>query len=431
MTEVEKMEARLLEIIAALEGITAGTLGDKEVEQLNVLNDEATALTAKIEAVKKAAAITASASASTRKTGPASTSAKPNEVVVIGNKREDINFGFESAGHYVKAIKDSAYGNVDPRLNKFMNASQNEGSGEAGGFLVPADMRQEIQKKVMGDESLLPLTKQFKTNSNRVELPINEVAPWDSTGFQAYWEGEEVSHTESKTKFGLFDVKLNKLTALVKLTDEILSDTSLIESYVRQEAPNALVHKINSAIISGDGVGKPAGFLSSAFKIKVLKEGGQAVDTVLFENINKMFGQLLPSSVSKSFWLVNPAVLPQLRLMKFTDNSPVYIPGMGGVGSLASAPHGYLMGLPIRVQMAGVKALGDEGDISLVDLSYYHSLVKVSGFKSEINPWLYWDKDVQALKIQTRIGGGVPYKAPVTTEFGSFNMSAFITLEDR
>ena len=89
------------------------------------------------------------------------------------------------------------------------------------------------------------------------------------------------------------------------------------------------------------------------------------------------------------------------------------------------------MGLPIVVKMGGVSALGDEGDISVVDLNYYFTVIKTSGFKSEINPYLYWDKDVKAMKFQVRLGGHCPFKAPITTEKGSFSMSSFVTLEDR
>lgn len=428
---LEAMRKRLAEIVGQLDEFkNLENFTDEQIDSINALNEECETLSKNIEAAEKIESMTQAVSMSNRKTQPeAPTSQK--RVTVAHPKHVEDNYGFESAGHYFLAIKDFSVGKVDPRLTKILDASHSEGVGADGGFLVPADMRQEIQKKIMGDDSLLPRTRQFKTSSNKLELPVNEVAPWDGSGIQAYWEGEESVHQASKTKFDLAEWKLRKLTAYVTVTDELLEDAPAIESYIRQEAPEALVHKINNAIISGDGVGKPTGFLNSLFKYKVLKEAGQAADTIRFENINNMFGRLLPQSIGRAFWLVHPATLPQLRAMKF-DNAaaspvPVYLPG----NSVAGSPYGTLMGLPIVVKMGGVKALGDEGDISLVDLSYYYSIVKTTGFKSEVNPYILWDRDAKAMKFQIRLGGHCPYKAPVTTENGGFQMSSFVTLEDR
>jgi len=432
---LEELRKRLGEIVAQLETFqNAESFSDEDLESINALNEEYEQLAKNIEAMEKLEKIKAASTTSTRRVAPSSPEAAANtsKVTVVGNKKEDTYFGDPYAGENLMAIKDVAYGKVDPRMERLMNSSShNESVGADGGFLVPADMRSDIQRKVMGDDSLLPRTRQYKTSSNRLELPINEVAPWEGTGIQAYWEGEEQEHTLSKTKFGLSEWKLHKLTAFVKVTDELLEDAPAIESYIRQEAPDAIVHKINSAIISGDGVGKLTGFLNSTFKFKVSKQGGQAADTVLFENVNNMLGRLLPASFGRAFWLVNPAVLPTLRLMKFDSAAaspvPVYLPG----NSVAGAPHGTLFGLPIVVKMGGVKALGDEGDISLVDLSYYYSVMKTTSYKAEINPYLYWDKDIKAMKFQIRMGGHCPFKAPVKTEFGDYSMSAFVTLEDR
>lgn len=428
---LEALRKRLAEIVAQLDSFKdVETFSDEQIESINGLNEEYETICKNIEAAEKIAAMQSTAQTSQRQTQPEKPAQRSNIQVTHPKNVED-NYGFESAGHYFMAIKDFAIGKVDQRLTKILDASQSEGVGADGGFLVPADMRQEIQKKIMGDDSLLPRTRQFRTSSNKLELPVNEVAPWDGSGIQAYWEGEETVHLPSKTKFDLAEWKLRKLTAYVTVTDELMEDAPAIESYIRQEAPEALVHKINTAIISGDGVGKPTGFLNSLFKYKVSKEAGQAADTIRFENINNMFGRLLPQSVGRAFWLVHPATLPQLRAMKF-DNAaaspvPVYLPG----NSVAGSPYGTLMGLPIVVKMGGVKALGDEGDISLVDLSYYYSIVKTTGFKSEVNPYILWDRDAKAMKFQIRLGGHCPYKAPVTTENGSFEMSSFITLADR
>jgi HK97 family phage major capsid protein len=95
------------------------------------------------------------------------------------------------------------------------------------------------------------------------------------------------------------------------------------------------------------------------------------------------------------------------------------------------APFETLMGLPIVYMMGSVPALGDEGDIILVDLKYYYTVLKRGGIKSGVSTHLYFDKDITAFKFTLRVDGKCPFKAPVTTENGSYQMSGIITLADR
>jgi HK97 family phage major capsid protein len=417
MNELVKLRARLGEIQNELSNVDAAALTNEQMDTINALSEESEQITKKINALEKLEEIKAKANISQRKTTPtpvANTQPLP--------KKEEL-----SAGEFFQAVKNSVNGNLDKRLK---NSAMMERNAEDGGFLVPADVRTDILKKVTGDESLLSKTMQLNTSSNHMTIPVNETAPWDGAGIQAYWEGEGQQMNDSKDGFGTFDIKLHKLTALVKVTDELLEDAPALESYIKAQAPLAMMHKVNSAIIGGTGVGKPAGFLSSGFKYKVSKESGQTADTIVFENIVKMTGRILPQSFAKAVWLVNPACMDQLRLMSFkagaTSPVPAYLPPSG----LAEAPYGTLMGRPIMPMMGGVKALGEEGDIALVDLSYYISAVK-GGIKSDMSTHVYFDTNHTAFKFIMRIGGGCPYKAPVTTENGDFEMSGIVTLEDR
>jgi hypothetical protein len=81
--------------------------------------------------------------------------------------------------------------------------------------------------------------------------------------------------------------------------------------------------------------------------------------------------------------------------------------------------------------MGGVSAVGDEGDISLVDLKYYYTALKSSGVKTDISTHVYFATQEAAFRFSFRMAGHCPYKAPVSPQNGSYDMSGFITLEDR
>ena len=106
-------------------------------------------------------------------------------------------------------------------------------------------------------------------SGNYLSYPTNEVASWDGSGVQAYWTSEEGQIAASKNKFGESTQNLKKLAALVKVTDELLDDSLALENIVNNDAGDAIMHKVNSAIIRGSGSGQPQGILNSAFLLSI------------------------------------------------------------------------------------------------------------------------------------------------------------------
>lgn len=433
---LEQMRNRVAAILALLTDLNAkADLTDEDVKSVDELNTEFEDLSAKISAREKIEKATAAAAAAIprKTTTPAASTASVTDVadrILQDPKRGFKNYG----GFLIEAHKAGK----NPHHTPMKAAGLSERFAEDGGFLVPEDFRQEMQTKITGDESLLSRCSQFLTAKNTLTMPVNETAPWDSSaGIQAYWEGEDTAHTASKGKFGELSMKLHKLSALVPVTEELLEDAPLIESWITNNAPQAMLQKVNTAIISGGGVGMPLGFLNSGFKVKVSKVSMQTADTIRFENVNDMIGRMVPGSLGNAVWLVNPLALPQLRTMVILTGSatstPVFLPATG----VSSAPYGTLYGIPFLPMMGGVKALGDEGDICLVDLKYYFAALKAAangnnlGVKAAVSTHLYFDTDKVAFKFTMRMAGQVPYKSAITNQAGDFTGSGIITLEDR
>src|SRR5690606_2314101 len=134
---------------------------------------------------------------------------------------------------------------------------------------------------------------------------------------------EGATIAESKPAFKQASWRLQKLAALVKATDELLDDATALESYILASAPNAIVHQINKAILSGNGVGKPTGIINSPFTVTVAAESAQSSDTIVAPNIVKMYSRMFPASRPNAAWFINPEVEEQLRLVK--DGNGNYI----------------------------------------------------------------------------------------------------------
>lgn len=428
MKTIAEMRARLGEIADTLGEFQGSELTEEQLNAANELHSEFESLTAQIETQERLASVVARVAAPAAPAAPARKTAPASVTVGKDRIQDDPKRGFKSQGEfYASVISYGKGGQADARFQGTLM----ERSSEDGGILVPEDFRTDIQTQLQGEESLLPLTTQFRTGSNNIVLPTFDQAPWDSTqGVQAYWVEEGGIIPDSKMKFGSFGMRLHKIAAMVKVTEELMEDAPLLETWIRSQVPKAIVHKINSAIIRGTGAGQPEGFLNSSFKIKVAKEAGQLADTINFANINKMLGALAPQSIGRARWFVNPAILPQLRTMTFSNSGdpiPVFMPSTG----VSGAPYGTLFGIPMMPMMGGLKAVGDEGDIVLADMSYYFTATKSSGIKASMSTHVYFDRDINAFKFTQRIAGGTPYKAPITNEAGDYSASGIVTLADR
>lgn len=423
---IEQIRARLADISALLATFVAGDEGysQEQVEEINTLNEEFEGLTVQLETAEKVEAMKAKAVAPTgRKTVPAQVENK-TQIQVGRNLATDRFGGFNSVGDYLMAVKRAgASGEVDKR---FQNVAY-EKNGEDGGFLVPEELSSAILEKLKAQDSLLAQCNQLTVSGNNLTLPVDEAQPWNQ-GVTAYWTAEGAAITASKNALKEASWKLHKLAALVPVTDELLDDATAMESWIRSAAPAAIVSKVNDAIISGNGVGKPTGIIQSPFAVTVAAEGGQTADTVVAKNIIKMFPRMIPQARAGAVWLINSAVEEQLMGMKDDADQYIYLaPG----SQMNQSPYATLMGKPVISMMSAMPALGDVGDIMFANLSYYYAILKASGVKSATSIHLQFDREITNFRFSFRIDGKCPFQAPVSTQYGSYNMSAFVMLAAR
>lgn len=338
-----------------------------------------------------------------------------------------------------KAANPSGAGSIDPRLR--VNAPttvSTEGVGPDGGFAVPPDFRADIMRKVTGEETLLSRTDQIPVSGNSFSMPVDETTPWETSGgVQAYWEDEVVLGTQSKLALTNKQVRANRITALVGISDEMLEDAPAVDAYIRRKAPEKINYKVDTALVNGNGVGKPLGILKSPSLVTVTKETSQAADTLFMENISKMYSRMYAPCIGRAVWLMNQDVMPQLiGLNSRTFNvagsevvaggQPMYI----GPGQIQSAPNGMLLGRPIVFTQA-CPTVGDVGDVIFADLTQYLTIVK-GGLKADVSMHLWFDYQVSAYRFTLRIGGMPWWASAITPASGSsLTLGCFIALQAR
>jgi HK97 family phage major capsid protein len=243
---------------------------------------------------------------------------------------------------------------------------------------------------------------------------------------RAYWQAEATQANATKPKLGATSLRLHKLMGLAPVTDELLADTSALESYLPGLLARSIRWKTNEAILFGTGDGQPLGMFNGSAAVVVAKESGQATQTLLLANITKMIARLPAGSFPKSSWLVTPDALPSLFGLTL-GNYPIYLPVSAGA---QGSPYGTLMGRPIMVSQHAA-AFSAQGDIVLVDPSYYRTITKSGGIQMATSMHLYFDADATAFRATFRVDGQPKIANPIAQAKGSNTLSPFIQLGAR
>lgn len=282
-------------------------------------------------------------------------------------------------------------------------------SGQDGGYAVPVDAANEILLPAVG--ALLPYCRQIPvTRGGSIRLPKDTATPYGTdTGIFCEWELEASQLPQRKPKLDLAGFELKKLIALVPVTDELLEDSDALAAYLPLAMQTAATAKVNSAIISGLGVGRPLGILNSSSLITVAKDGSQAAGTIVNANITAMLDRAL--TPQGSVWVANPSAYGRIVNLAAFDS------GSGKLG-----------GLPV-VTTDACPAPGTPGDLILADMGFYLAALKTPQLNSSVHLW--FDQDMTAFKLIFRMDGMPALAAPVTPPNASATKSHFVALAER
>lgn len=343
---------------------------------------------------------------------------------------------FQDIGEMARAVFNACTGRgVDNRLQESRAATgMGEDIGSAGGYLVETTLLAEIMKKMYTQSILAGRCRRIPIGPNANGIAWREVDETSRAngyrwgGINSQWVDSGTAVTASKLKFAKKKMDLEKLMAVVPVTDELLQDSSALGSLLDQAVTEDFAFMVDDAIVSGTGAGMPLGVLNADATISVAKESGQLADTIVYENIVAMRARMPYRNRANSIWTINQDAEPQLQTMAFnvgTGGVPVYMPAAG----VSGAPYDTLFGRPV-FPIEQAKTVGDVGDISLLDLSQY-LLIDKGGVKRDVSMHIYFLRDETAFRFILRVNGMPLWSSAVTPANGTNTISPFITLAER
>lgn len=352
---------------------------------------------------------------------------------------------FRNLGEQLHAVVAAASGRVDERLYKVQELAGPTGAGAGlgsdGGFLIQKDFASDLMKEGTGAGTLASRCSQTEIGADADGL---EVVYIDETsratgsrwgGVQVYRRDEADTVSATKPKLDKWECRLEDLMGLAYVTDRLMRDAGALGSVFSEAFRDEFAFKIDDEIIRGNGAAQCWGVLNHAATVTQTKESGQTADTIVAENVIKMWSRVHPRSKVRGAWFVNTETSPQLLQMSVKVKDVAGTENVGGQliymppGGLSGAPFGSLFGRPV-IEIEQASALGDVGDISFLDLSQYKLITKggISEDESIHVRFIYGEK---TLRWMAAINGQPKAKAPLTPYKGTATLSSFVTLQAR
>ena len=228
-----------------------------------------------------------------------------------------------------------------------------------GGYLVPDTYEKTLIQALNDTMVVRKLAHTFVTACGVHKIPVV------TSHGTANWVEESGEIPETSETFGQQHIGAHKLTALIKISEELLNDSAFdLEEYFQKEFTKRILNAEEVAFITGDGNGKPTGLLDADTGAEVGVTAASATEITADDVINLYYSLRAPYR-SKAVWLLNDSTVNALRLLK--DKNGQYL----WQGSLKEGTPDMLMGRPVYTSTAFPSIGAGQKAVAFGDLSYY------------------------------------------------------------
>ena len=306
-------------------------------------------------------------------------------------------------------------------------ASMKEGTPSAGGFSVPEPLAAQWLDSSIEGEIIRPRATVWP-----MESATRKVPGWDCStqtggsmfgGFAMEFLAEEGTGNKQTGKLRAINLSAKKGAIFVDASNELVEDGLGFDAQLDRAMRSSIGYGLDKYFISGTA-GQPLGILNDPALITVAKEAGQVKDSIIWENISKMFARMYPEGRKRAVWLVNNSAIPQLLSLTIAiGTGGSHIPVM-----TESSREFKILGRPV-IFTSHMPALGDANDICFVDLSQYAiGLRRDVRLEKSIIPG--WTQDLMSYRAILRFDGQGTWSGPITPENGD-TLSWVVGLAER
>ena len=289
-------------------------------------------------------------------------------------------------------------------------ASQTEGVGSEGGYMVASEVSRDIFRRSL-EQSV------YVRAGCRIEPMISDqklIPAWDDAdetndaeaAIVAHWTSEAEAMTPQVARMRAIELRAKKLSCIAAASAELAEDAPDFLPALETVLSNAIAKKFDRSVLTGGGAAEPMGILASSATVSVAKEvaPAQPASTILWPNIVKMWAALAPGLHEEAVWLAHPTTLPQLLNLQVKVLNQAGAEYVGGSfpGVFESGRDGTyrMLGRPVYIT-SRVKVLGQPGDLILFAPSQIAIGIRRS-IELARSPHVYFASDQIAVRARFR-----------------------------
>lgn len=241
-----------------------------------------------------------------------------------------------------------------------------EGTGSAGGYLVPEQYLGEVKDRITAQAIV---RRAGATVYPMATDTLN--VPKVTGGATAYWVGENAQITASDETFGQLQLVAKLLAAMVKVSNQLLSDASpSAEAAIRRDIAKVISLAEDNAFITGTGTGnQPTGIVNTTGVNEATLGANGATPT--FDNIYDALYQVESNNGLASAWIMHPRTKNTLRKIKDSQGHYIY-----NVAPSVKEPD-TLVGLPVflTTQILTNFTVGTSNDCSYIIVGQFDEAI--------------------------------------------------------
>ncbi len=310
--------------------------------------------------------------------------------------------------HKAAFLTDFIQKGDDRRLREVEAKALSTSVGGDGGFAVPTEIDSEIEKQLGTLSPMRSLVKVKVTTTGDFKRLVNV------GGTASGWVGEGDARTETATP-NLQEVALvpGEIYANAAATQRALDDMQFDgESWLMDEVAEEFAMQEGAAIVGGDGVNKPKGFLT--YSTASTGDDTRAFGTLQHAatGTSGAFPATDPSDVlidlvhtlkaryrAGAAWVLNSKTLAEIRKFKDADGNFIWRP------SLSEGASSMLLGYPVVESEDMPDVAADSLSVAFGNFERAYTLVERAGTRVLRDP--YTNKPYVHFYATRRVGGAV------------------------
>ena len=279
------------------------------------------------------------------------------------------------------------------------------GSDPDGGITVTPAMSNRIIQRQYELDPVRSLATVETISTQALEIMVD----WGQFGYG--WEGEAAAGAETETsQLGKKRIPVHIMYAKPKATQMLIEDSAInIENWIADKVSNRFGRIEAEAFVTGDGVGKPRGFLtytdyttagvSEVGKVEQIHMGAAAAITADgFYNIKYSMVEYYLNSTNLAWLMQRATVLAALKLKDGAGNY-LWTPGF------TENANSVILGIPVRMSPTMPTIAANSLSVVLAEWKEAYLIVDRLGITVQRDP--YTKKPFIEFYSRKRVGGDI------------------------